>query len=166
MGTAHESIFSYSISRLYPFKWFTPVVLVVLVAATALFSFLNFASNGYDLVVKTALDPNATVSDNNLFQKWPSYLTSKIQPSCQDVDIHVNAQLFTNQTALTYTLIDVWQTSADGGNRTILPSLTYHNNPIEQCAVSSIEVDLESLDRGANQIVYTEWGPSVRAYVP
>jgi hypothetical protein len=165
MTSAHESIFSYGINRPYPFKWFTPVVLAGFLVATVLFSFLNFASNGYDLIVQTSSDPNTTISEGIWFQNWPSYLTSKVKPSCQSVDIHVNTLLFTNQTALTYTLTDVWQVLAGGGNRSVLPSLTYFNNVIEQCAVTSIEVDLEALDRSANQFAYSEWGASVRAYV-
>ncbi|MCJ1375102.1 hypothetical protein MMC20_006336 [Loxospora ochrophaea] len=165
MASDHESIFSYSISKPYPFKWLTPVVLAGFLVATVLFSFLNFASNGYDLIVRTSSDPNTTISEGIWFQNWPSYLTSKVKPSCQSVDINVNSLLFTNQTALTYTLTDVWQVPADGSNRTILPSLTYFNNVINQCVVSSIEVDLEALDRSGNQIAYSEWGASIRAYI-
>jgi hypothetical protein len=54
---------------------------------------------------------------------------------------------------------------AGGGNRNVLSSLTYFSNVIEQCAVNSIEVDLEALDRPTNQFAYSEWGASVRAYV-
>ncbi|MCJ1283211.1 hypothetical protein MMC26_002539 [Xylographa opegraphella] len=165
MASAHESIFSYGISRPYPFKWLTPVVLAGFLVATVLFSFLNFVSNGYDLVVQTSSDPNTTISKGIWFKNWPSFLTSKVKPSCQSVDIYVNTPLFTNQTALTYTLTDVWQASTGAGNRTILPSLTYFNNIIEQCAVNSIQVDLEALDRSANQLAYSEWGASVRAYM-
>ena len=164
MTSTHESIFSYNINRPYPFKWFTPVVLVGFLTATALFSFLNFASNRYDLIVQVSSDPNNPISEGTWFQNWPSYLTSKVKPSCQSVDIHVNTLLFTNQTALTYTLTDVWQMPA-GGNRSVLPSLTYFNNIIEHCAVTSIEVDLEALDRSANQFRYSEWGASVCAYI-
>jgi hypothetical protein len=165
MTSAYESMFSYGISRPYPFKWFTPVVLASFLVAIILFSSLNFASSGYDLIVQTSSDPNKTISEGIWFQNWPSYLTSNVQPSCQSVDIHVNTLLFTNQTALTYTLTDVRQMPADGGNPSVLPSLTYFNNVIEQCAVTSIEVDLEALDRSANQFAYSEWGASVRAYV-
>ncbi|KAF2803199.1 uncharacterized protein BDZ99DRAFT_512276 [Mytilinidion resinicola] len=161
----HESVFSYNITRAYPFRWFTPVVLVGFLVTTVLFSFLNFASNGYDLIVETSSNPNQTISEGIWFKNWPSYLTSKAKPSCQPADIHVNTLLFTNQTALTYTLTDVWRVSAGGGNRTVLPSLTYYNNRIENCAVSSVEVDLEALDRAANQLAYAEWGAVVRAYI-
>lgn len=163
MNAAHESIFSYNITKPYPFKWFTPVVAVGFVVFTVLFSFLNFASNGYDLIVQTSSDPNATVSQGIWFRNWPSYLTSKVQPRCQATDIHVNSQIFTNQTALTYTLTDVWQGST--ANPKVLPSLTYFNNVIGRCGVSSVEVDLEFLDRSGTQIAYSEWGTTVRAYV-
>ena len=149
-------MFSYSVSRPYPFKWFTPVVVVGFVVFTALFSFLNLACNGYDLIVQTLSDPNKTVSEGIWFQNWPSYLTSKVQPSWQPVDIHVNTLFFTNQTALTYTLTNVWQVPPTGGNRSVLPSLTYYNNVLENCTVNSLEVDLEALDRSGNQFAYSQ----------
>lgn len=164
MSSASESIFTYNIGRPYPYKWFTPVVITSFIVATVLFSFLNFVSNGYDLIVQTSSDPNQTISDGVWFENWPSYLTSKAKPSCQSVDMHVNTLLFTNQTALTYTLKDVWQEHADGVNQSVLPSLTYFNNVIEQCVVTSIDMDLESLDRSASQYGYSQFGASVRPY--
>jgi hypothetical protein len=165
MSPPHESVFTYNIGRPYPFKWFTPVVIAGFVIATVLFSFLNFVSNGYDLIVQTSSDPNQTISDGVWFENWPSYLTSKVKPSCQPADINVNTLLFTNQTALTYTLVDVWQEHADGVNQSVLPSLTYFNNVIEECVVTSIDMDIESLDRSASQYAYSQFGASVRAYV-
>jgi hypothetical protein len=44
----HESIFSYNITRPYPYQWFTWLVVLGGIAATALFSVINLAANGYD----------------------------------------------------------------------------------------------------------------------
>jgi len=96
MTSTHEPMFSYGISRPYPFKWFTPVVLAGFLVATVLFSFLNFASSGYDLILEASSDPNTTISEGIWFRNWSSYLTSKVKPSCQSVDLHVNTLPFTN----------------------------------------------------------------------
>lgn len=163
MSSVHELIFNYGVTRPYPFRWFTPLVLVGILVATVLFSFLNFASNGYDLVVKNSSNPNQTISEGLWFQNWPSFLAGKVKPTCESVDIHVNTLLSTNQTALTYTLIGVWQ--MQGNNRSIVPLLTYLNNPVDQCVICSVEMDLSALDRAANQFAYSEWGASVRVYI-
>lgn len=47
----------------------------------------------------------------------------------------------------------------------ISPSLTYLGNVLENCVVNSIQIDLESQDRAANQLAFTEWGASVRTSV-
>jgi len=106
-STQHQSIFSYSLSRPFPFRWFTPGTVVGAIVFTALFSFLNFASSGYNLIVQTSSNPNVTISQGDWLQHWPSFLTTKVQPTCQPANIVVNSQFFTNQTALKYTLTSV-----------------------------------------------------------
>jgi hypothetical protein len=160
----HSSFFAYNVTRPYPFKWFTPVVLIGVVIATTLFSFLNFVSTGYNLEVEYSTNPNATISDGIWFNHWPSFLTSKVQPTCQALDIQPNTKFFTNQTGLTYTLTNVWQPSTNEPSG-ILSSLTYYNNPIEDCVVQSIEINLESMDRSMAQFAWQDWGAVFRANV-
>ncbi|KAK8112527.1 hypothetical protein PG984_013053 [Apiospora sp. TS-2023a] len=157
------SFFTYNISRPFPYRWFTPVAVVGGLLLAVGFTLLNFASVGYLLVVETSPDPNATVAANPL-QPFPSYLTSKIQPVCQPITLPVGTQFFTNQTALTYTLTGVWQEGAGDNGPTVSPSLTYHQNPLQNCSVSTIQIDIESQDRAANQLSFTEWGAKVRTY--
>ncbi|KAK8045881.1 hypothetical protein PG996_013945 [Apiospora saccharicola] len=114
-----------------------------------------------------SVDPNATVSQAaNSLQWWPSYLASKIMPTCQPTPLPVNSQFFTNQTALTYTLASVWRNSrSDGTNtarQTLSPSLAYLNQELQNCSVTSVQIDVESYDRAANQQALTEWGAKVR----
>lgn len=161
----HTSFFSYNISRRYPFSWFTPVAIVGGIIFTSLFTLLNFASSGYDLIVETSSDPNATVSSNSWLQHWPSFLSSKVKPTCQPAELPVNGQVFTNNTALTYKLESVWQEGGDIDSKIISPSLTYFNNVLEDCSISSIEVNLAAMDRSGNQFAYAEWGAVLRSYI-
>lgn len=163
MAQDHRSFFSYAITRPFPFRWYTPVIVLGGIIFTVLFTFLNLASNGYDLIVQTSFDPNATVSQEQWLRYWPSYLTSKINPICQPVNLPVNGQIFTNQTALTYVLTAVWQQQNE--SMIILPSLTYYNNVLKDCFVTSIGVDFEALDQSANQFSYSEFNAAVRSYV-
>lgn len=67
-----SSMFDYSISRPYPFRWFTPVVIVGGAIALVLFSFLNLVSTGYYLRYywALALGPLWNVLCPNMSQCW------------------------------------------------------------------------------------------------
>ncbi|KAF4342062.1 hypothetical protein FBEOM_3993 [Fusarium beomiforme] len=160
----HESFFSYPITRPFPFRWFTPVAVVGGVVFIALFTLMNFASSSYELIVQNSLDPNATVSRRGWLQRYPSFLTAKVQPKCQPATLPVNSEFFTNNTALTYTLTSVWE-QGKGGQRVISPALTYHRNVLQNCTVYSVEIDFASIDRAGKQIAFCEWGAVVRSYV-
>ncbi|KAK3671382.1 hypothetical protein LTR78_008660 [Recurvomyces mirabilis] len=165
-STTHASMFSYPVTRRYPFRWITPVVIIGFVVATILFTFLNFVSTGYTLVNEESWNPNATVSSGVWMNHWPSFLVSKVEPSCEPINVQVGSEFFTNQTALRYTLTDVWQTSQGGagaGNG-VASSLTYFSNLIENCSVNSVEIDYAAMDRSASQFAYSEWGAVVRTY--
>lgn len=99
--TMHSSYFDYKISRPYPFKWFTPVVIIGGAVAVVLLSILNLGSSGYTLAARYSHDPNATVSVGRS-QYWPSLPTIKPHATCQSANTPVNTRLFTNNTALTY----------------------------------------------------------------
>jgi hypothetical protein len=159
----HESYFSYSLTRPYPFRWFTPVAVCLLLIVAAFFSIVNIASSGYTLVVLSTNDPNTTLAQNTWLKHWPSFVTSKTRATCQPLAIPVKTELFTNNTALTYTLMAVWHdTPGDGQN--ISSSLIYQNNVLEGCSVHGIDINYESQDRAAVQLSYSEWGARVSAY--
>lgn len=149
---AYQSIFSYAI------RWFTPIVFVGFLGSTVLFSYVNFVSIGSSLTNEVSRDPHISIANNKWFPNWPSFLTNKSQPTCQTLSLPVNTNFFTSQNALTYTLTDVWQppTARQNKTRTFAPSLAYYANILENCTVWSIEMDLEAMDRSANQIAYAE----------
>jgi hypothetical protein len=159
----YKSFFSYPVTRPFPFRWFTPVAVVGGIVFLALFTFMNFASSSYELIVQNSLDPNATISGHGWLHDYPSFLTTKVRPKCQPASLPVNSQFFTNKTALTYTLTSVWQQGTEG-ERIISPALTYHSNILQNCSIHAVEIDLASIDRSGNQIAFCEWGAVVRSY--
>ncbi len=42
-----------------------------------------------------------------------------------------------------------------------MSSLTYLNNPIQNCAIDVVQVDLESEDRSGSQYAFSMWGQNV-----
>jgi hypothetical protein len=129
----HKSYFSYPITQLFPFRWFTPVAVI---------GGMSFASSNYELIVQNSLDPNATVGRRDLLHRYPSFLTTKVQPKCQPVTLPVSSDFFTNNTALTYTLTSVWKRGKQG-QRVISPALIYHRNILQNCSVHSVEFDFD-----------------------
>ncbi|KAF4943816.1 hypothetical protein FSARC_14824 [Fusarium sarcochroum] len=160
----HKSFFSYAVTRPFPFRWFTPVAIVGGIVFLALFTFMNFASSSYELIVQNVLDPNATVSGRGWLHGYPSFLTTKVRPKCQPASLLVNSPFFTNNTALTYTLTNVWR-YGDDGEQIISPTLTYSNNVLQNCSINSVEINFESIDRFGNQVAFREWGAVLRSYI-
>lgn len=157
-----SSWFSYNISRSYPYHWFTPAAISVLLISTGLFTLLNFISTGYISQVQTSADPNATETGNKWLRSWPSFIFN-IRPSCQALDLPVGSQFFTNHTALTYTLNAVWQQNDTGVH--VLSSLPYFNNVLEDCEIATIDIDIEQWSRNPSQIAYNMYGETVRSYI-
>lgn len=72
------------------------------------------------------------------------------------------ATVFTNNTALSYTIAAITQS----GTGTVLDSLEYNNNVIEACSISSIDLDLQGPTvRSSNQFGFTNWGAVTTAYI-
>ena len=151
------SFFNYSLQRPYPFKWFTPVAITGGLILLGILSILNFVSSSYTYTVKYVKNPNTTVSDGGLYSHWPSLLTSSVVTSCKPANFPFNAQLFTNQTGLTWTVTSVTQ---DNDSPQALSSLPYQNNRLEHCNASGI---LMSFQEGTTP--FTPWDIESQVFV-
>ena len=159
----YSSIFSHNITRPYPFRWFTPVVAIGAIIALVLFSLLNLGSSGYNLVSVYSQNPNATISGYASTNRWPSFIHSSLRPTCDSTVIPVNSQLYTNNTALGYTLTGVWQPYST--NIENLGSLVYHNNPFRNCTISKIALSLIGIGQTAIQLSVQRWSVELLAYI-
>lgn len=159
----HQSVFNYSITRPYPYRWFTPVAIVGAIVLVVLLSVMNFVQNSYVLQVEYADNPNATIANGSWFSHWPSYLTRSVRPTCEPTNIDVNSQIFTNQSGLTWTLTSV---SKHGQDSQPSPSLPYMNNRLDSCFIPEIQMDFDGTrDRETAVLQSTPWDVQVRAFV-
>ncbi|THZ35802.1 hypothetical protein D6C87_09577 [Aureobasidium pullulans] len=146
------SSFRYSITRPYPHKWFTPVAVVGGIVLAALFSFINFYSNAYNMITITTNNPD--IVEANQWSHIPGFLTSRIDPKCEDAIIPIGSTFNTNQTALSYQLSRLRN----------YPALSYHNRRLESCEATQISIDFQtSIDRQAALIDRSSWGVTVSA---
>lgn len=153
----HASIFSYSLSRAYPFRWFTPAVVIGGIIATALVTFLSVGTAGYQLVSVSSSNPNVTESAKTWFGHGLGAIIGSMQPACASTTIPLDTVLYSNNTALAYTLTSVTLNGTDGSS-VRQGSLVYHNNPLQNCTVPSILVEFEALQRPANNIAIQQQG--------
>lgn len=56
----HQFQFEYSLTRPYPFRWFTPVVIIGGIILLVVFSFINLGANAFDTISVYTNDPNGT----------------------------------------------------------------------------------------------------------
>lgn len=141
----HESFFSHNITRPYPYRWFTPVVLGGGIIVTVLVSFLNVAASGYELVTTSTTDPKAVRSGAEWFDSWPKWLAST-RASCDPATVPLQTSMYTNNTAFLYTLISVhrgdgWLSS---GKWSSLGALIYDDDPLSLCNVTSLRINIDS----------------------
>lgn len=139
----HASIFSYNLSRPYPYRWFTPVVLVGGLLATVLFSVVNLAANGYQLQTVYVTDPNATISQKYWYTTGAFGLNSKLKSTCEPQNLLLGTQLFTSNLGLSYTITKIQH----DGNDSPEPAVSYLNHTLEECQVDSVDVHLARADQ-------------------
>ena len=158
----YSSFFTYNIQRSYPYRWFTPFVIVIGLFATILFSVVNLAVNGYQLKTTYVTDPNGTESQEHWYTSGPFGLNSKLKPSCEPQNLLLGTQLFTSNQGLSYTITKI-QHDGDGIPE---PALLYLNNTLEDCQVDTVTVNLGRSDQSppsppdARQVNWWTWADS------
>lgn len=165
MADQHRSLFSYNITRPYPYKWFTPVTIVAFCLLTILISYLNYATIAFDPEVVNSADYNGTTGDRSYLHGLPKLLASKNEPTCQPATLPLNGLVFTNHSFFKYEIIGIKrEQSSDNDDMALMPALTYSNNVLEDCQIASIQLEASSQDRTTLQMVTQLWGMKVNTY--
>lgn len=163
----HESFFSYNITRPYPFRWFTPLVIGGGIVVTVV-SFLNVAASGYELAAISTTNPNKVRSGAEWFDSWSKWLAST-RASCDPTAIPLQTGLYTNNTAtlLRYRHASVSKSTYDAtgfGKETILGSLVYEKDPLLKCNVT-VQISIDANNRPATRVVESSVGAVLMANV-
>ncbi|KAI0413344.1 hypothetical protein F5X98DRAFT_390874 [Xylaria grammica] len=160
MAVVHQSFFEYSLTRPYPFKWFTPVAVVGGIVATILVSFFNVAAAGYELVPASSRDPNVTEAERETWlSNLPSNLIGAI-PSCDATSMQMQSTFYTNKQAFPWTIQRI---SPVSNSSLLFGSVLYKNNVLQNCNVSIIRIEFQTLDRDAGQISLIPTGGTISA---
>ncbi|KAI5363767.1 hypothetical protein Slin15195_G094180 [Septoria linicola] len=99
----------------------------------------------FDLDLFTSADFNTTTADRSVLHGLPDLLAGKYLPTCQPANLALNSQIFTNNSALKYEIVGIQKevsSDDDNANARGLPSLTYSNNILEDCEITSVQLEL------------------------
>jgi len=140
------SLFSYNITRAYPYGWVTPAVVVGGIIASILVSLISIGTSGYQLISIPSSNPNVTESTKTWFRRRLGVVLGSMQPTCASATIPLHATLYSNNTALPYELTQIAISGRPQG------SLVYHNNPLQNCSISGVVINFEILQRPAESI--------------
>ncbi|CAH0057165.1 unnamed protein product [Clonostachys solani] len=153
----YESWFTYPLTRPYPFRWFTPVVIMGGVVLAILFSFANIASNGHFLKPVYTENPNATLAAGlRWYMKPPFNWDTTFKAQCQPSIISVGDRFFTSSLGLQYEVQSVIRES----DQLTLPSVAYLNNPLEDCFLQSSALELQKVDSAKQPSWWMSWTES------
>jgi hypothetical protein len=108
--------------------------------ATIVFSVLNYASTGYTLQAAYLSDPQpkSWPGMDSWYKHWPASLVGRNQPSCQPASIPISSALFTNNTALSWT-VDAVGLSPNSTTKA-MPSLIYQGEELTNCELTMITI--------------------------
>lgn len=152
-----ESIFTYSVTRPFPYKWFTWVVLLGGTVLAVLFSFVAVASNGYTLQPIYTTDPNGTEAQQHWFEKKPFSWYHSLDAKCQSSLLTVGGSYKTSNRGFVYTL-----SGLQNGSRA-LPTVAYKNAALRGCEIDNVHITLARLDNSRLAMNYWTWGATTAA---
>lgn len=159
VSTARQgSIFSYAVTRPYPWPWFTWVVMAGFIILTVLFSFVAVAGNAYQFQSVYTTNPNATVSHKEWYQKAPFSWLAAMDSSCEAAQLTVGGQYFTTNRGFVYTLDSIRK--GDHGTSEALSSIQYRNATLVDCEVTGIRINMQRVDNTRMSQRFWTWGAS------
>jgi hypothetical protein len=157
--------FSYNVTRPYPLRFFTAIIIVLFLIATIFLSFFNTIVTGYDLRVTYSTNPNATIARKMWYDKPVFKGIRKLSPSCEPKEIGVQQKFNTNKNGFIYS-IDSITTMDQDGLLVPSPSMRYLNNTLENCTINYIKIEMaKELGRTAQQVAWSRWGPQLLAAI-
>jgi hypothetical protein len=139
-------------------------VIVVFVIATILLSLFNIIVTGYDLRVSYSTSPNATMARKMWYDKPGFGGIKKLSPSCEPKEIGVQQRFNTDKNGFTYLLTNIREPQ-DTGDFPV-PSMLYLNNPLEDCRINYIKIEMvKHMGRTAQQVAWQRFGPQLFAAI-
>ncbi|KAL3293938.1 hypothetical protein RB213_015246 [Colletotrichum asianum] len=145
----HSSIFSYSITRPYPFRWFTPVVIIGGFILTAIFTLLNLSSSVYYTKAIYTTNPNATIEKLNArwFRRAPFNWQGDAKAECQPALLSVGSSISTANLGFRYQITGIRPVPGNDQPSSSLPgSMRYMNSLLQNCQVQEIFISLKKVD--------------------
>lgn len=132
---------AYNVTRDYPYRWYTSVVVLILIIATIFFSIINLVSSGFSPQAQYLSDPNATYRSSDWLSKWPPSLAGNSRLSCQSTPLAVGTNIWTTHGLFEWLNTGVTIQSENGTRDA--NALIYKASELEDCGLHSIVVEMD-----------------------
>lgn len=149
--------FSYSVSKPYPFQWFTPLVIVGGLVLTVLFSFITYPANAYEMKIETSSDPSEFVRNKTLSLPFAWWASDDLKPKCESYDLSVGTQFFTSNKGFLYTVDKVSRYNSETNETEVDQSVSYLNNTLKDCRPIAIILGLTKDDNAPPPTFWISW---------
>ena len=154
----HLYRFAYPVTRPYPFQWFTPLVIVGGILLAVLFSFMTFPANAYDMKLEPSFDPNKTIREEAPYSPFGWWDGENLKPKCEPFDLSVGSRFFTENKGFLHTVDKVYQYNPETNESdTVVQSVPYLNNPLEDCRPTYIIISLTKDDMAEPPTWWISW---------
>ncbi|EQB48054.1 hypothetical protein CGLO_12750 [Colletotrichum gloeosporioides Cg-14] len=165
----HSSWFEYSITRPYPFRWFTPAAIVGGLILAIVFTLVNFSSNGFYLktIYTKSLNTTEASFTSRWFQKRPFNWQNDMNAECQPHLLTVGSSFFTSNLGFNYKVKSIKPRQTDTErlvpHLTNLPAIGYRNTTLEDCHLDTLKINLIKSDNTQGPSWWLSWGRSTVA---
>lgn len=156
--------FEYAVTRPYPFRFYTGIVIFFFLGATVLLSLFNTIVTGYDLRVSYSTKPNVTMAEKMWYDTPGFGGIKKLSSTCETKEIGVQQKFNTDKNGFVYSLNSIRSPQVVGDIPA--PSMLYLNNPLENCAINYVKIEMaKHMGRTAQQVAWTRFGPQLLAAI-
>lgn len=154
----HLRPFSYPVTKPYPFRWFTPLVIIGGLVLVVLFSLWTYPPNAYEMQSQTSLHPRETEKYKPPPPRLSWWYGDDLKAKCQPYELLVGSRFFTVNRGFLYTVDRVYRYDPQANiNITVEESVSYLGDTLENCRPIKIIIGLGKDDSAEPPTFWISW---------
>ncbi|KAJ7166265.1 hypothetical protein C8R46DRAFT_1097439 [Mycena filopes] len=124
---------AYTSRRPYPWRWATPVILLVFLVISVFLTFLNVPLSAYEIVQESTYFPNDTLPPLRFSNLVPNIMQGPQNTFAPHI-VTVGESFFVNNSIFNFTVVGAWDEHSSP-----VSSFSYYNNPFSDgCDISNM----------------------------
>ncbi|KAI6442166.1 hypothetical protein MCOR22_006074 [Pyricularia oryzae] len=154
----HLRPFSYPVTKPYPFRWFTPLVIIGGLVLVVLFFLWTYPPNAYEMQSQTSFHPRETEKYKPPPPRLSWWYGDDLKAKCQPYELLVGSRFFTVNRGFLYTVDRVYRYDPQANiNITVEESVSYLGDTLENCRPIKIIIGLGKDDSAEPPTFWISW---------